>query len=387
MKKLLFLYFFPALVIFSVVFYACQKEKSSTPVVESVSLKEAQMIYGYVENELGRRFAGRYSYTMPLWNNVLTESLGPTHNVMYVPIAYNDSTGNYLHIVVMKDEGRLRSLLVEIQPDKEWRKEHSALSEYKNVTGKLLFYSINGRFHQGYLMKDGSMVKEYTPEQELGNLSTLMRLNQASATSSDPCVYGTFGCQELAEVLVVARPSNQTNYVYIYIPATVYNSNPSGGYYSGYNWYYGGGGGSQNPYIAPNVYLPLQSHWRLCGTYNWKKIGSAQYAQFTSLGFSLVNGNGMILTFMWNGPCIQFGSSVSTATAANDAWNETWNQALSKIQMDANANPPVIGDFQVKQNMKTYIQNYLLQNFSGSTFNPSGCAGSIPYSQPKYCDY
>lgn len=244
MKKnhcLIFYFLFSTL---SVFFYACRKDANSKPQnpIESVPLKQAKEIFGLASSEIQQRFKTQYNELKPKWDIAAPVSLGVKNNALYVPLAYDTTTGNYLHLIIMKDEGRVRSLLVEMQPDPIWLKDNRELSEYNSLTGKLIFYSVNGRFYQGYDMENGSMKKEYTPNSELNNINSLLGLNGRIAASStsgngDPCVWGQFGCQELAEVVVTAVRTNTTNYVNIYIPASVYNSNPAGGYYNGYSWY------------------------------------------------------------------------------------------------------------------------------------------------------
>lgn len=246
-------------------FYACLKDHNGIrpqDKVEAVPQKQAQEIFSYAKDEIQSRLGERFGHIEPSWNLATPVSLDLRHNALYIPLSYDDSTGNYLHMIVIKDEGRVRSLLVEMQPDPSWYKEHKNPLEYKNLTGKLLFYSVNGRFYQGYEMENGSMRKEYTPTNELNSLRSLMARNDNVAIdvkppppgNPDPCAgkWGTFGCQELAEVQVVAHQLNNNNYVYINIPSSVYSSNPNGGVYSGYMWSPQTSGGGTG-YLKPSL--------------------------------------------------------------------------------------------------------------------------------------
>jgi hypothetical protein len=108
-----------------------------------------------------------------------------------------------------------------------------------------------------------------------------------------------------------------------------------------------GGGGSNGNEETP--WLPVggqfdfvQSHSHLCGTYNWGTIGEAWYTRLQSVGFSLVNTNGQILTFTWYQPCVQLSKVTASTTAqANQAWNEAWNQAADRVLQDFNNGGPV----------------------------------------------
>jgi hypothetical protein len=129
-----------------------------------------------------------------------------------------------------------------------------------------------------------------------------------------------------------------------------------------------------------------QNFGKLCGTYQWTTIGSSWYTTLYTVGFSLVNSNGMLLNFVFSYPCIQIAKSrASTQTLANDVWNEAWNHAADKVLKDVNTYGGPLDDFRVKQNMKNYIQAYLNQNYPGSTFNPAGCSGSVTISYAEYC--
>ncbi len=247
--------------ILSIAFDSCQKEKAGTSIPDVVSVKEAKAIYREAENEVTTRFKDRFLLILPDWDHVQTESRELNHSVMYLPLGYDDSTGNYLYMMVMKDEGILRSLLVGIQPDKNWREQHTSLDDYKKVTGKLVFYSVNGRFFKGFLMQEGVSAGEYTPEEELGNITSLMGLRSGtvSARNEDLCVYGTFGCKELAGITITGSGnrgdtdgySRTGESVYITTPKGYNNGTTASGY--DYNWYKGGGGGASINYLVANL--------------------------------------------------------------------------------------------------------------------------------------
>jgi hypothetical protein len=97
------------------------------------------------------------------------------------------------------------------------------------------------------------------------------------------------------------------------------------------------------------------------------------------------SNSGEVLTYMFPEPCFQFAkSNVFTTQQANQALNATWNDAVQKTTNQLNSDH-VLGDYYVKKNMTTYINNYLKAHYPGATFNPSGCGTGIPKNQPVYC--
>lgn len=226
--------------IFFILFLSCNREDSfkHSENIEVITEEQTKEVYANADEEIFRRFSDRY-FIMPRWDGATELSLGPKHNARYIPIGYNDSSGNFLQMIVMKDEGRVRSLLIEMQPDENWLMSNRDISRYENMTGKLLFYSANGRFYQGFTLKDGAKVNDYYPTSALSSTNVLYGTNSVLAVTAHPCTetWGSFGCEELAQVLVIARTSSTSStYVFIYIPSNVYNSNPQGGTYNGYPW-------------------------------------------------------------------------------------------------------------------------------------------------------
>lgn len=140
--------------------------------------------------------------------------------------------------------------------------------------------------------------------------------------------------------------------------------------------------------IPPNfgaIFTPQANHAKLCGSYNWVTIGNGYSANFSTIGFTLVNGRGVLLSLSYGTPCIQFSKSdVYTTAQADKAWNDTWNYAVDRLVQDVNSGQTALGDFVLRANMTKYIKQYLTQWHYGWSFNPEGC-NNVRYSRPQYC--
>lgn len=123
---------------------------------------------------------------------------------------------------------------------------------------------------------------------------------------------------------------------------------------------------------------------KLCGTYKWKAIGNAYYAQINVVGFSLVNPNGDFMQAVFSSLCIQVPISMPT-DARNKFVNDMWNNAIEEIIKSTNASG-VIGGLLLKQRFYKYLNDFMSEKFGYSaSLNQNGCSGNIPASNPVYC--
>lgn len=144
-----------------------------------------------------------------------------------------------------------------------------------------------------------------------------------------------------------------------------------------------GGGGGMGYGDGENAPGGNQNH--LCGTYRWKTIGSANYAQINGLAVTFVSADKAMFTVTYGIACVSLPqSSAPETTDANKAFNDAWDYAMSQNMNDINKGGP-LGGYIITANTTAYIKAYLQTNYPGATFNKEGCTGSIPATLAKYC--
>lgn len=209
---------------------------------QDITNSDAQEVFKKSEVALQNRFRMEYGQINPLWEKSELKKLSPENMALYTPLAFNKTTGSYLQLVCLKDKGKFRSLITEVQPSEEYYEKLGFQDFYAHVTGRLLFYSVTGKFIRGFKMQWGKSQGAYYPETELDNVAVLTRTAalgvRSAVNNDDPCEdeWGNFGCQELESVVVVATPSSGGAQVFISIPINLYYSYPTGGTYGGYAW-------------------------------------------------------------------------------------------------------------------------------------------------------
>lgn len=242
---------FLAIVLFIV---GCKKDKDVVAArsIFSLDTAEVKQVFSKAEKELVKSFSASYGNIAPAWAASITNNLTPANIAMYTPIGYNLKTGQILQLVCLKDKGQLKALLVESVPETTNDKFVTTYDRHKHLTGTLLFYTVTGKFIQGFRMRDGKSVGAYLSTSALTNVNILTNSNNkidggsAQTQSADPCEgnWGNFGCQELGGVVVSVNVSSgpTASFVYISIPNNLYYSSPAGGMvggggsYSGYPW-------------------------------------------------------------------------------------------------------------------------------------------------------
>lgn len=160
---------------------------------------------------------------------------------------------------------------------------------------------------------------------------------------------------------------------------------PGGGGGSG-----GGGGGGTG--VGTEVYK--DNYGKICGgTYEWKKIGDAYYAEF-KIGFMLVNKNGNLGNIEYPRLCVSFSKTVADGNrAASNLFTEIWNESLDDLVSEVNSINQAWLDYKLRGSMSRHLQENALSRiyanlgFTNSnlfSFNFEGC-NDIPKNVPVYC--
>jgi hypothetical protein len=293
---------------------------------------------------------------------------------------------NNLHkLVIYKNElNAYHCEIVSSYPDQNY------ISNLNNpFTGLVLIQDWNGNVLRSFKHSNGKIVELTQAGTELQSIGSSPNIQQPPPSGNIATCYYTdwYTCTvdpNGTESCAYDFTQNEGCYTDL-VSAGAWNGS-STPISSGDTYQIGAHGGLSN---SPNTWGEVTTTGgTICGSYKYTTISNAFYTQFTAMGFSLVgNGSnaGNILTFTFPNPCFSFPISIVKSTPQADlALNAAWNYAVVKCVQDANSNS-VIGDFQVKTNMKKYINNYLATNYPGATFNPGGCSGSIPYNKPVYC--
>lgn len=236
-------------------FTGCKKDSQSLDFQRSIfslDTSEVKQVYHKAQEELVKALGGSYERIAPAWSGSVTNYLTPANIAMYTPIGYNSKTGKLLQLLSLKDKGQLKALLIESEPETTVDNYLSTYDRHKHLTGKLSFYTVTGKFIQGFKMKDGKSIGAFLPTSALENVNVLTHSNNkitdggVQPQGADPCEgsWGNFGCQELGGVVVSVNVGSQPSpsFVYVSIPNNLYYSSPTGGTvggggsYSGYPW-------------------------------------------------------------------------------------------------------------------------------------------------------
>ena len=250
------------------------------------------------------------------------------------------------------------------------------------------YFFLNGQWSNSYFWENDSILKECsisTKPIQLGSSNSFV----ASTCQTFTTTMYTQECWQnpgggAYDVICSATPT--TTYYTICNDGST-SSGGSGSFPSGST---GGGSPAPAPSPTPIFKAPIEQNVHLCGKYNWKSVGAAYYTQFTNLSFLLVHtgSNPSISSISLGGACVSLAKSqvFNSTDGANNAWNDVWNRSIDRVIQEVNNGTTAPGDFYVSQRMKELLSLNLSIYYLGSTFNAGGCIGTIPYSQPGWCN-
>jgi RHS repeat-associated protein len=149
----------------------------------------------------------------------------------------------------------------------------------------------------------------------------------------------------------------------------------------------------KNDIILPNKVTPIVLG-TLCGGYNWKQIGKSYNAQIGGLYVTAVSLKGWGSFYMsYPDVCVTIPAyNVKGKRAADQIFNEAWNEAIKELDMKLNSyTRPAPGfDWPTAQYAGPFFLNALRSNLQilapGSSFSyPTICKG-VPLSLAAFCN-
>jgi RHS repeat-associated protein len=131
----------------------------------------------------------------------------------------------------------------------------------------------------------------------------------------------------------------------------------------------------------------------LCGDYTWKSVGESWTAEVTGLYFYSVQDIGsknpdVPIRVSFDDACITIPKTGGvSAKQATQMFNSAWNATVVKIHLQLNSGKIRFED-PTRTEMKKILKTTLSAIQPGAAFSyGAGCAGSIPSSFAKYCDF
>lgn len=140
---------------------------------DAVTLAEARAEYSKALNQgLYDNFLDK-SLT-PNWEKVYRYRLSENHNALYVTLYYKKQTGEVIQMIVMKDNGKVQSKVVQAIPNPSTLKADKKI-DYAHLDGRLIFFNSYGKLHGLVAVQNGKRLS-----------SNLSGVNLQSSSLGDP---------------------------------------------------------------------------------------------------------------------------------------------------------------------------------------------------------
>jgi hypothetical protein len=143
----------------------------------------------------------------------------------------------------------------------------------------------------------------------------------------------------------------------------------------------GGGGGSgtgQSNEQSPN---------KLCGTYEFTRVGSGLTAEIVRLiANAHHNYTNNFLNVMWGAMCVTFGSSTPNSSVASQSFNLAWNLTMDEAQYWLNSVDRVVTEIELSNFIKEQLRINLQIYSNGYVRLATGpCIGGVASTTTRYC--
>ncbi|TPG44360.1 hypothetical protein [Flavobacterium pectinovorum] len=209
------------------------KQEQST--IKTVSINDAKAFLARSANNPTAKLSGSEIGELEFDKATLEKLNGSDQLLTVIPFATNSEVRND-RVLVVKIDDEIRSVIFSMQPDEN--------STQGSFSGKLLIYSLEGDFINGYKAKDGIIEIQY------------VKSNSTTSSTSK-----TIDGGELKEVVIGPKPklTNAVSFDMIWgSGGSSIGYAPVGGA-SGVTWDSTGGGGSGSPSTPPAVNDPCKS--------------------------------------------------------------------------------------------------------------------------------